>query len=372
MYKIQPEDNIVLVTDGINYDNFAATAIALTQLGNLRAICSTHGWSSVGYSIEGINNLLVAALKYSKVKFYTGSVTSLPDQKYGTFGLFNNIIDQVENNLIDNMYGGRAYLTNIISLYREYISDDITIGDMSQTDGDKNDFYNYAKTLDNLVVISLGPMTDVVPLQSYYKALIQQGGRKYNPVTPIELPKVNPTASSNLYLDPIAARSNLVNSSERIWWVMSETLIDVYTTDQTAALLRNLKTNNPLYNVFLRVMAIYYQGMADIDLVLPLSDVTAIMLVLYPELATRVETIAVDISDQFTVQYTETKDCIISTVVYDKTIASMIPGPYITNTVTAVESQLMAKLFYRVMAPEFPQIEYRSKVQDCIDLLSLS
>lgn len=370
MQGIQPEDNVVVITDGINYDNFAATAIALANLSNLVAICSTNGWSTVGYSIEPINNLILAVLRWRGVKFFAGSVSSRPDQLYRTTGLFNNFIDPEENSQIDNMFGGRSIVTNIVNSYRELIDDSVSIVSMSEPDGDKYDFYAYARQLPNLVVVSLGPMTDVVPIVDNIKILVQQGGRFYNDYRPIELPRVNPTASSNIYLDPVSAREVLHSIGDRIYWVMSETVIPVLTDDETAAMLRSLSTNNPLYNMFLRALTIYYQGMSDMGYILALTDVTAILAAMYPQLVTKVEQKYVDIVDDFKLRYFESDTEIISQVRYDKRIGSMVEGSQLTNLVTGIDDTAMKKLFYKAIAPEFLDIEYSPKVQSCITSLS--
>lgn len=351
MYSIQPEDNIVITGDTQNHDDIVAIPMMLLNFDNVRAICITNGaWTNIGASIEIINNLLLAVLKIGSVRLYQGSAKSSTDEQYDTLGTFNNIIDQKEQADIDNLYGSRSYLTNIISSVKDILGEELDLGITSRVAGNKEDFYKYAKSLPNLVIISLGSMTDVVPIISDAKAVIQQGGRFYNPNIPPSFPKINPGASSNIYLDPSAARKSLISDGQKIWWVFSDAVVDVRTTQDTVDRLNSINTDNPLYNRFLKVLAMYYQGIVNDGIDLAVSDATLPILLKYPELATEVERGSIDIVDSVSYIRTETDSRIFVTVSYDKRIGSMIDGPYQTNLVQKIDSARAIPYFYQMLS----------------------
>lgn len=359
MYNIQPQDNIVITGDAQNYDDITAIPMMLLNFKNVRAICITNGaWTNIGAAIEILNNIVLAVLKRDEVRVYRGSAKSSADELYNTLGIFNNIINQDEQVNIDNMYGARSYVTNIVSILEEKFGIEIDIGQMSKVAGDRDDFYQYAQSLPNLVIVSLGTMTDVAPIAANAKAIIQQGGRFYDPNRPISLPKVNPGASSNLYLDPIAAKASLVANSENIWWVFSDAVVDVRTTQETVNRLLTIKTNNPMYNAFIYALAMYYQGMVNMGINLPISDATLPIILKHPELVTNVEVRSIDIVDSVMHSYTETPTEIITTISYDKRIGSMIDGPYPTNLVLNVNNTdgQMTFYFYQMLRHHFTNL----------------
>lgn len=144
-------------------------------------------------------------------------------------------------------------------------------------------------------------------------------------------------------------------NGDNIWWVFSDAVVPVRNTQETVNNILKIKTNNPMYQVVLYAIAMYYQGMINLGINLPISDATIPILLLYPHLATNVVKESIDIDDGVFHTYTENVNEIISTATYSKQVGSMILGDYTTNLVMGVNNTdgQMIQAFYQMLTRNF-------------------
>lgn len=266
MITVKPTQNLYIFGDLQNYDDFITVTLGLMHLPYLKGLVITGGaWTNPGTGAFALQNLC-SLCKRDDVQIFIGSTKSTFDEENDTLGTFSKIISMEEMIDVDLLGGALGQLKNQNGIrYRR-------------------DFVEEISSQENVAILSLGTMTDVLKVIELpnVKIVYQQGGR----IKESDDNKINPNPSSNLFLDPIAADECLRRAGHKIYWIMSDVVPGIRTDQKSIDRLIEIRNsfksnrNRRILDVNIRYLKSFLQRSVD----LPVSDASAFLLMLFPEL----------------------------------------------------------------------------------------
>lgn len=345
MITVKPTQNLYIFGDLQNYDDFITVTLGLMHLPYLKGLVITGGaWTNPGTGAFALQNLC-SLCKRDDVQIFIGSVKSTFDEENHTLGTFSKRISMEEMIDVDLLGGALGQLKNQNNIrYRRDFVEEIT-------------------SQENVAILSIGTMTDVLKVIELpnVKVVYQQGGRiKGEEVIEKELDanRINPDASSNLFLDPIAADECLRRAGDKIYWIMSDVVPGIRTDQKSIDRLIEIRNsfksnrNRRILDVNIRYLKSFHQRSVD----LPVSDASAFLLMLFPELIgdnkQLVQTKKLRINKNVFQNVQEFGNYINVTVQYHKDVGSMIESEEFgteTKCVTGFDQELADTILWSLI-----------------------
>lgn len=295
--KLDINDNIWIITDGNSHDDLVTYSIMLKIIPNIKGVViSGNGFASSGSSLITFKNYARMAGRCN-IPVYMGSFISLFDEKNDYQGTYTTIVRGEQLMYSDFAFGWYRLIDN------------------DQPVKILRDFESAFRKTKSPVVFALGPLTDVSKIADHAKKIYVLGG-SFNPediseITPSSKRRVNPFASSNLYLDPLAAQKVLEIAGERTYWLFSSASRSIDINDETLKIIKRLVNDENKFSM--KMIIAIYKFMLENDIAYFINDVSLLIVALFPKTITNItreritignETSLTDTLDRENAEYT--------------------------------------------------------------------
>lgn len=338
------EGGWIFVTDGQNYDDVFALTLMI-NLGLVDLIINTGG----GFSNPGVSySFLQDYVKWLEldIPVYIGSLDSIFDAKTVNADTFRQMISPEELFYIDRLWGARWIVPN--------------------HDNDVfEDFRSYIRKNNLRKLICVSPMTDVSKIIDDVDIVYQMGGRI------IDIPKnqipylprrKNLLASSNIYLDPIAANISLRKGGDKIRWVFSDASQAIIINEELVRNINIIRNMVPENEKQLELLSLMSENMIGITTLQSVVDaVTVIVAIFHDEVVLEEEKSKIIINDDIDFIQNVTDTDITDTFIYDRGIGGMFydeENGVKTRLIRQVNNEKVIQYFYSMLA-------YPYKSDDC-------